>query len=650
MLKPDLSKIPKELTDRPQWVVWKIETRDDKPTKVPYCAADPTKKAKADEPDTWGTFSQAAETWEAHKGNGIAGVGYEFSFYDPYTGIDLDKCRNPDTGELRYCARMLLEYLNSYSETSVSETGTHTLVKGKWPLNEGNTKATPCGMKWEFFGVGKYFTVTGAHLQGTPTTIEPRQEKLTALHRAIFCRKKREAPTSGPSIPLNLSDAELIERAHLAANGGKFSRLWRGDTTDHAGDDSAADLALCSVLAFWTGPDPERIDRLFKQSGLCRDKWERNDYRERTIGKALSEATEYYSPGRQRPESHNGAGQAAPEPDPTTATEKQNQPGSKQKPALADAALPAGEFVNLDMAPRRKLLHPWLSEASIGMIYSFRGIGKTNLGISITDAVAQGAAFGPWEAGVGVPVFYLDAELPMQDASERLIGLLGEIPPNFIFLSDHYASSLGLPKANLADEKWRKELKGLLVNLQVKLWVADNIASLTPGIDENDKAAWDPVNQFLLELRFAGIASLLLHHSGKTGTQRGTSGREDNLDYVISLSRPKNYKLEDGCRFIARLEKSRVRQNDLFLITDTEFQLVTDENGAYTWTFSNVRQKDKANILLLLNEGHSGKEIAELVGVTKGYVSQVKKKAIGEGYLTEDGKLTPAGLILLNSN
>ena len=333
-------------------------------------------------------------------------------------------------------------------------------------------------------------------------------------------------------------------------------------------------------------------------------------------------------------------------PEPEGKVPTQDHPN---KPTLADVALPLEKFINLDMPPRCTLLHPWLQEASIGMIHSYRGVGKTNLGISIAEAVARGTAFGPWEAGVGARVLYLDAELPMQDASARILGLLKDFPQNFIFLSDHYASDVGLPKAALTDENWRQEFKKLLVNLRVKFWVADNIASLTPGIDENDKAAWDPVNQYLLELRFAGIASLLQHHSGKSGAQRGTSGREDNLDYVISLSRPKNYKLEDGCRFIASFEKSRVRQKDLFLISDTDFQLIENEDGTYIWTFTNARQKDKASILSLFNEGKTGKEIAESVGVTQAYVSKIKTKAISDGHLTEGGKLTPSGIVLVNS-
>jgi len=86
---------------------------------------------------------------------------------------------------------------------------------------------------------------------------------------------------------------ELIEKAKNAKNGATFTALWSGDTSFYASQ-SEADLALCSLLAFWTGGDYDHVDRLFRQSGLYREKWEREDYRSQTIHKALSNTTEFY--------------------------------------------------------------------------------------------------------------------------------------------------------------------------------------------------------------------------------------------------------------------------------------------------------------------------------------------------------------------
>ena len=94
-----------------------------------------------------------------------------------------------------------------------------------------------------------------------------------------------------------LQDEEIIERAHAAKNGDKFSKLWAGDTSGY-GSSSEADLALCGMLAFWVGGDEHRIDSLFRKSSLCREKWtSRADYRNRTIDEAVRGKTEFYTPG-----------------------------------------------------------------------------------------------------------------------------------------------------------------------------------------------------------------------------------------------------------------------------------------------------------------------------------------------------------------
>src|SRR5262249_42941595 len=102
---------------------------------------------------------------------------------------------------------------------------------------------------------------------------------------------------SRPHLTINLDDDALINRAMNATNGAKFRKLWSGDSTGYASE-SEADLALCDLLAFWTACDRERMDRLFRASGLMREKWDerRGDrtYSERTIDTALSSCTGIY--------------------------------------------------------------------------------------------------------------------------------------------------------------------------------------------------------------------------------------------------------------------------------------------------------------------------------------------------------------------
>ena len=108
---------------------------------------------------------------------------------------------------------------------------------------------------------------------------------------------KPEKQSKTKSQMVSLDDQALIEKAKQAKDGAKFTALWEGDISGYDSH-SEADLALCCLLTFWTGGDRDRIDRLFRQSGLYReDKWgEREDYKDRTINAALTNTTEFYDP------------------------------------------------------------------------------------------------------------------------------------------------------------------------------------------------------------------------------------------------------------------------------------------------------------------------------------------------------------------
>jgi putative DNA primase/helicase len=235
--------------------------------------------------------------------------------------------------------------------------------------------------------------------------------------------------------------------------------------------------------------------------------------------------------------------------------------------------------------------------------------------------------------------------MAIQDIMERSfhLGLNSERQNPFYIYCDALANQYGLPKAHLANESWRTKMKSILIARKIKLWIIDNLASLASGLDENKKQDWDPINQWLLELRFAGISTIMLHHTNKEGGQRGTSAREDNIDASILLKQPHDYIPEDGARFIVHFSKARVPTKDLKLVSDTEIKLIEDESGNYLWVHTNVRQERKLEVIKLLDEGLDQKSICDAVGYSKGQVSKIKSWAINEGILSKQGKLTPTG-------
>ncbi len=255
--------IPRELQAYKQWVNWirpHCALR-----KLPICPVT-RKLASCTDPGTWGTYGQviATRAWFGHMG-----IGFVFTPEDPYVGIDLDHSLTAG-GEVESGACEIVAKLNSYTEWSPSGQGLHVLVKASLSDRSGRRSQ---GI--EVYSSGRYFTITGSHVDGTPTTIENRQAEILQLVAALD-RKSRSVPEPPRySAPITQSDEELVRSAEQAKNGAKFRRLWAGDTSDYDGDHSRADAALCSLLAYYTNGDQARIDRLFRSSGLYRQKWDR---------------------------------------------------------------------------------------------------------------------------------------------------------------------------------------------------------------------------------------------------------------------------------------------------------------------------------------------------------------------------------------
>ncbi|MDG5761317.1 hypothetical protein QA600_18465 [Natronococcus sp. A-GB1] len=287
----DVTPIPAVLRAKAQWVCWRTEIRDGTHTKVPV---DPVHGGYASvaDPETWGSFTAAQRC--RRRTPDIEGAGFVFTADDPFVGVDLDDCREPATGAVADWAVDVVRRLASYTEVSPSGTGFHVLVRGQVPRG-GNRRGD-----LEMYEADRYFTVTGEHVAGAPTEIRDRVEALTAVHDAYIGAADSEEiavdGASGQQVPL--SDEALLETARNAANGDKFRRLWNGDTAGYPSH-SEADLALCSLLAFWTGGDTARIERLFARSGLVREKWrQRPGYRERTIRRAVQGCSDFYDPGQ----------------------------------------------------------------------------------------------------------------------------------------------------------------------------------------------------------------------------------------------------------------------------------------------------------------------------------------------------------------
>jgi hypothetical protein len=292
-IMPNLENIPVQLKRYPNWVLWEFVWKDDTQqwSKVPINAHN-FQFAKSDDPSTWATFEKVSE----HRERGD-GIGFVFSADDPYCGIDFDNCVGLD-GTIDPQVAAEIEKLDSYTELSPSGTGVHVIVTGAY--GGGNKKGDK-----EVYDRTRYFAFTGKVLNQR-AKINWRQTELERLKREFTPVPKIE-PRATPQHP-GKTATELLELAFASRKGDKIKGLYEGDTSEYGGDDSNADLALTSHLAFWAGGDYGLIDEMFRGSKLYREKWDKRHnaagrtYGQMTIERALVGKTEFYSaPKKQAP-------------------------------------------------------------------------------------------------------------------------------------------------------------------------------------------------------------------------------------------------------------------------------------------------------------------------------------------------------------
>lgn len=296
----DYTAVPAQMRDEPRWLCYQLDDdpkHPEKPRKTPKQARRRGVNASSTDPQTWASFEEAVDAVALIPA--YAGIG--FALGDGWVGVDFDHCVDEhghlgsallDTRSGRRIAVMSeVERLASYAELSPSGTGVHVIVRGALP--PGRRKVADV----EMYDRGRYFTVTGRRLGGAPPSVEERSGELRALHAKIL--PPATAPVSptgrrGLAVPLSAllyDDAALLERARAASNGARFAALYAGEASAYSSA-SEADLALCSHLAFWCDGDADRVDRLFRASGLFREKWDErrgeHTYGERTTRTALA--------------------------------------------------------------------------------------------------------------------------------------------------------------------------------------------------------------------------------------------------------------------------------------------------------------------------------------------------------------------------
>jgi putative DNA primase/helicase len=317
-----------------------------------------------------------------------------------------------------------------------------------------------------------------------------------------------------------------------------------------------------------------------------------------------------------------------------------------------DVILDERELRKIPYKPREYIIEGLIAERSITIINGPRGCGKSYLAMAIANTAVRGVSLGPWEVGRMVNTLIVDGELPVEDLLLRIYSMSGAHTGSIkrlYFYSDAHLHELGKPALNLCEARTRNTIDEAIDTKRIGLVVLDNLSALCPGIDENEKVAFDPINRWLMNLRYRGVTVVEVHHTGKSGDQRGTSAHEDHVDLALTLSRPRGYRTTDGCKFVMRASKDRgfvfKRESITLQLFNRPHGLCDEVGNEYDWEdgilkFEEVEQKeehaefvqdepkaiDKAEEFITQHPESNWRD-AEAAGVAKATFFRAKRRA-----------------------
>lgn len=613
-----------------QWVIWRYEQRagQAKPTKVPYQPGRPGLKAASNRPSDWGTYEEARAA--EHTGDGI---GFVFAPGGGYVGIDLDDCRDPETGKVEGWAQDLVDRLNSYTEISPSGRGLHIYVRGQLP--EGGRKRGHI----EIYDRGRYFTFTGNPLLGCPLAINDRQDEVLALYEEL-APEDITVYDDGPPEPLRLEDAEVIRRAMSAHNGEKFRRLWNGDISGYPSQ-SEAEMALASMLAFWVGRDQQAIDRLMRKSGLYRPKWDERHYADgRTYGQVTVERAASTTAETFGSNGKHGArgtlspwGNAAIQVDPETGEVVERK---------IEGRVDLWPFMSGEMPEPEWLVEGVLLPGMVELFHGEPGCGKTILALGFTRDLVRADR----------NVLFIDEESGPQMTASRL-ALMGVTREEAARI--HYYPFVGL---TLADSD---ALLSLVLDLEPALVIFDSMADVLTASQLSEDTSTDVTNWMVnMAVRIARSPAepcvLILDHNTKDGTNtkyaRGSGAKKAKADIAFYVEKRADFDAQTLGRVALLRTKNRigfVPEKTEFVVGGKDGKLVCEPFDPFQHEIGSVPQGPQKMLDLLAQHGGEmlTEDIVRQLNSNRTTVNRWGNWLLNRGLIKRVGYNRTAGFTLL---
>ena len=496
------------LADARCWVNWRFELRVDgngkeKLTKVP-CMPN-GRNASTTNPAAWSTFSEVAAAQDRFDGVG-------FVFTGTMLGIDLDKC--VVDGKVSGDTRAFIETVRSYTESSPSRTGLHTIVGLTAPLHLVRNRHG----NYECYTEKRFFTFTAEEWETSfplrYVTPEDGERYLRMLGYPWNGEKNDSESQTVPSPNHQFTDERLLALARGANNGSKFATLY--DTGDWRSlgypSQSEADLGLCGMLCFWTGRDSERIGSLFRASKLMSPKWDdkRGDstYGRNTIKFAIENSKEVYTPSLDTglppfvlDAPGSGGGMASPQ---------------------SLRFLPDTDLLTMDIPPTEWQIEHLFAKGSLNMISAPPNQYKSMLSLRAGMCVAHGLPlFGEFETR-RTNVLYIQEEDTLSMMKERYNMLLEdgeEVGGVFI----------AVDTGRKINEAWAHEVVERAKAHNAGFVILDSLRALHTA-QENDSDSMQPIMDTLKIITRNDITVLFTHHHRKGVQGFGNEQQDGGMD------------------------------------------------------------------------------------------------------------------------
>lgn len=571
-----------ELKNKNQWINWNYKTtKDNKKTKVPIAYNGQATGTNKDYNHSWTTYDNAYKSLNKYNGIGII-------FDNGLCGIDIDHKNNDDP-----IIKDVISLMDTYTELSPSGNGYHLLFtvdldklptiinnKGDKKLDSKYYQKNPYNQVECYIDglTNRYFTFTGNVVNDKPIC-ERTNELLIFLDKYMV---RENQLSSKPKTTISLkTDDEIVEM--IRKSNDKFIKLYdEGDISLYDNDSSSADMGLACIIAHYT-QDFNQIDRIFKSSKLYRDKWERVDYKEMTINKALS-----------------------------MASEEDNQVQDLEY-------ISAIELQNKDLPPTVYYVDKILPQG-LNLICSVPKLGKSWLALDLCLSICNGTSFLNFktkQAGC----LYLALEDSYNRLKERMNKLLDNklAPSNFIYAIN----------CNDLKNGFVGQIESFLIkHKDIKVIIIDTLQKIRSDSKNNNAYSHDYKELSMIK-KLAdekGLCVILIHHlkkgitndpfekvsgtNGITGTVDTTfvldkKNRNDEETYMSVVGRDVEYNDyilkfdKDTCKWamistVDKYEETQMKNSYVGnTLVGTIKTLLEDNNNSWSGTIRSINDKHK---------------------------------------------------------